>query len=71
MTKFIDPQYLVEMTKTELRNYVLAHREDEAALYIYLDRVSAESPKSRIYSPTENVADAIAEYIDTQSVKEI
>jgi hypothetical protein len=32
---------------------------------------STESPKSRIYSPTENVADAIAEYINTQAAKEI
>ena len=62
---------LMAMTRTELREYVLAHREDEEALHIYLDRVSTESPKSRIYSPTENVADAIAEYVNTQAAKEI
>jgi hypothetical protein len=55
---------LMAMTKTELRNYVLANRDDEEALQVYLDRVAAESPKSRVYSPEENVENLIAEYVN-------
>ena len=55
---------LMAMTKTDLRNYVLAHRDDEEALQIYLDRVASETPKSRVYSPDENVESSIAEYVN-------
>lgn len=51
------------MTKSELRTYILEHREDEKALHAYLDRLHAENPNPRVYSPEENVADAISEYL--------
>lgn len=51
------------MNVTELRAYVLKHREDEEALHAYLDKLYAENQNSRVYQPEENVADAIAEYL--------
>ena len=30
------------MSQRDLRNYVLAHREDQAAFYAYVDRLHAE-----------------------------
>ena len=61
---------LMAMTKTDLRNYVLAHREDEEALQVYLDRVGSETSKSRVYSPEENVESSIAEYVNSQVQRE-
>ncbi|MCU0535470.1 MAG: hypothetical protein MUD14_16395 [Hydrococcus sp. Prado102] len=54
------------MSATELRAYVLNHREDEEALHAYLDKLHAENQDSRVYQPEENVADAIAEYLDNK-----
>lgn len=51
------------MTTIELRAYVLEHRSNEEALHVYLDRLHAENPSSRVYGPDNNVADAIAEYL--------
>ena len=51
------------MTTTELRAYVLAHRDEEEALHAYLDKLHAENRGSQIYKPDDNVADAIAEYL--------
>ncbi|MEG4441922.1 hypothetical protein QUB47_06295 [Microcoleus sp. AT9_B5] len=31
-----------EMSKKELRNYVLAHRDDDEAFYAYVDKINAE-----------------------------
>ena len=62
---------LMAMTKTDLRNYVLAHREDEEALQVYLDRVGSETSKSRVYSPDENVESSIAKYVNSQVKREI
>lgn len=50
------------MTTSELRAYVLAHREDEGALQAYLDKLHSENPNPRVYKPDENVVEAIAEY---------
>lgn len=61
---------LMTMTKAELRTYVLTHREDEEALQLYLDLVGSETPKSRIYSPEENVEIAIAQYMEARSDRE-
>jgi hypothetical protein len=58
------------MTKAELRAYVLEHREDEEALYVYLDKLHTENPNPRVYSPEESVADAIAEYMKSREQKE-
>ena len=53
----------VTMTTIELRAYVLQHRDDEEALHVYLDKLHAENPSSRVYKPEDSVADAIAEYL--------
>jgi DNA-binding phage protein len=59
-------QDLMMMSKSELRAYVLQHREDEEALQVYLDKVHTENPNAHIHSPTEDVRDALARYIDSQ-----
>lgn len=51
------------MTASELRAYVLEHRDDEEALHIYLDKLHAENQNPRIYKPEDNVSEAIAEYL--------
>ena len=51
------------MTATELRAYVLAHWDEEEALYAYLDKLPAENQGSQVYKPDDNVAEAIAEYL--------
>ena len=54
---------LETMSKSELRNYVLQHRENEEALQAYLDKVHAQNPISQIYTPEENVSDALAQHL--------
>ena len=54
------------MTALELRAYVLTHRDDDEALQAYLDKRHRENPNSRVYTPDENVAEAIAEYLKDQ-----
>jgi hypothetical protein len=56
-------QNLIEMSISELRAYVLQHRDDEEALQAYLDKVHAEKPISVIHAPEENVGDALAQYL--------
>jgi hypothetical protein len=57
---------LTTMSKSELRDYVLQNREDEEALHAYLDKVHTENPSSPIYSPEDNVSDALARYLERQ-----
>jgi hypothetical protein len=59
------------MSKFELRAYVLEFRDDKEALHAYLDRLHAENPSSRIYKPEDNVAEAIAEYMQHKTSKEV
>ena len=40
----IQPDYK-QMTRTELREYMLAHRDDERAFHIYMDKVQQEAVK--------------------------
>jgi hypothetical protein len=54
------------MIKSELRTYVLEHRDDEEALHAYLDRLHTENPNSRTYHPDDDVAEAISEYMKHQ-----
>jgi hypothetical protein len=61
-----DKQNLKMMSTSELRAYVLQHRDDEEALYLYLDKVNIERPNSHIYSPDENVGDALAQYLEAR-----
>lgn len=58
------------MSKFELRAYVLDHREEEEALHAYLDRLHAENPHSRIYQPNDNVAEAVAEFMQQKTPSE-
>jgi hypothetical protein len=60
-------QNLIEMSISELRAYVLQHRNDQQALQAYLDKVHAENPTSRIHTPEENVGDALAEYLQPKT----
>jgi hypothetical protein len=59
-------QNLTTMSKGELRDYVLQHREDEEALQAYLAKAQTENPSSQIYSPEENVSDALDRYLEQQ-----
>ena len=43
----IQPDYK-QMTRTELREYMLAHRDDEQAFHIYMDKVQQEAVKTPI-----------------------
>ncbi len=54
------------MTTTELRAYLLAHRDEEAVLHSYLDRLRVENPNPQTYSPEENVSEAISAYLKQQ-----
>ncbi|MGA9377833.1 MAG: hypothetical protein WBV73_03435 [Phormidium sp.] len=58
------------MTKRELRTYILEHREDEKALHAYLDKLHDENPNPRVYSPEENVAEAVSEYLKQRKNQE-
>jgi hypothetical protein len=57
------------MSATELRAYVLEHRDNEEALHIYLDKLHAENPDSQTYKPEENVAEAIEEYFKDKNTR--
>ncbi len=54
------------MTMLELRAYVLAHRDNEEALQAYLDKLHSDNPTSRVYKPEDNVAEAIAEFLENK-----
>jgi hypothetical protein len=54
------------MTMLELRAYVLANRDNEEALQAYLDKLHSVNPPSRVYKPEDNVAEAIAEYLENK-----
>ena len=43
----IQPDYK-QMTRTELREYMLAHRDDEKAFHTYMDKVQQEAVKTPI-----------------------
>jgi len=38
------------MSRTQLRDYTLSHREDREALYALIDRCHAENPSPRMLS---------------------
>lgn len=54
---------LTTMNTTEIRSYVLEHRDDEEALHTYLDRLHSENSGSRTYGSGDSVAEAIADYL--------
>jgi hypothetical protein len=47
----IQPDYK-QMTRTELREYMLAHRDDEQAFHTYMDKVQQEAVKTPINDET-------------------
>lgn len=49
-----------EMTKEELRAYVLAHREDEQAFHAYIDKINAQA--DRVEHPPLNSIDDMKNY---------
>ncbi len=61
----------VTMTTTELRAYVLEHRDDKEVLRIFLDRLHAENPNPRVYTSEDNIADAITEYLQNKNQKKV
>lgn len=58
------------MTTPQLRAYVLEHRADEEALQAYLGRRRSENPNSRVYKAEDDVAKAIAEYLERKRQQE-
>jgi hypothetical protein len=58
------------MTSQQLRAYVLEHRDDEEALQVFLDRRRSENPNSRVYRAEDDVAAAIAEYLERKRQQE-
>jgi hypothetical protein len=53
------------MTTIDLRAYLLQHRDDEEALHILIDKLHANSSSSRVYSPEDNIAEALAEHLQS------
>jgi hypothetical protein len=45
-----------EMSKKELRTYVLAHRDDNEAFYAYVDKINAEENRVT-YPPLKSLED--------------
>jgi hypothetical protein len=58
------------MTTSQLRAYVLEHRENQEALQAYLDRRHAENPNSRVYQAEDDVSEAITAYLERKSQQE-
>lgn len=53
------------MTTIDLRSYVLQHREDKEALHVLIDKLHANSSSTRVYSLEDNIAEALAEHIQS------
>ncbi|BAU12913.1 hypothetical protein LEP3755_34480 [Leptolyngbya sp. NIES-3755] len=51
------------MTQSELRAYVLDHRDDDEALHAFIDKRRAENPPSRKYGAGDDISAAIDEYL--------
>jgi hypothetical protein len=49
------------MTTIDLRAYLLQHRDDEEALHALIDKLHENNSSSRVYSPEDNIAEALAE----------
>jgi hypothetical protein len=53
------------MTTIDLRAYLLQHRDDEEALHVLIDKLKANSSSTRVYSPEDNIADALTEHMQS------
>ncbi len=45
------------MSRKELREYILEHREDESAFRVYVDRITAEAINSEVYPAPQSIDD--------------
>jgi hypothetical protein len=50
------------MTRSQLREYTLSHREDQEALYALIDKCHAENPSPRVLS-LDRLEDEIAQIL--------
>lgn len=57
------------MTATELRVYILEHRDNEEALHAYIDKLHVENSNSQVYQPEDDVTEAIAQYLEKKRNK--
>ncbi|AFY59985.1 hypothetical protein [Synechococcus sp. PCC 6312] len=62
---------LTTLTKSELRNYVLSHRNDEESLQTYWNRWNAENKNAPVYQPEEDVSEAITAYLSVKAAQKI
>jgi hypothetical protein len=53
------------MSSSDLRTYVLDHREDQEALQTFVDKRRAENPNPRVYQPGDDFKAAIAEHLES------
>ncbi len=56
---------LNNMTKDELRQYVITHQEDKEAFYIYVDRLKS-NPSTKVYSntlPPQEIDQAVTNHL--------
>ncbi len=58
------------MTKTELRAYVVAHPDDQAAFYAFVDRFTAEAPEETFDLPNSNAEIEQVEILIRQKLKQ-
>ena len=52
------------MTKTEIRAYILEHRDDQEAVQAFFDKIYADDPNPKYYGPDDNISEIISEYIE-------
>jgi hypothetical protein len=54
-----------KMTTIDLRTYLLQHRDDEEALHMLIDKLHTDSSSVRVYSPEDNISEALAEHLQS------
>ncbi|MCA2813429.1 MAG: hypothetical protein IM477_13120 [Microcystis sp. M090S1] len=59
-----------QMSRPELRKYVLSHREDDEALRIYMDRMRTESGVTRFtLTPSQEDMNKLEEFLKAKMDK--
>jgi hypothetical protein len=58
------------MTKPELRAYVIAHPDDQAAFYAFVDRFTAEAPEETFDMPNSQAEIEQVEILIRQKLKQ-
>lgn len=59
------------MTKVELRAYVIAHPDDQAAFHAFVDRFTAEAPSETFDIPNSNAEFAEVEILIRQKLNQL